>query len=185
MTTRIVRSLPLAVVLVGTWLLLQGGWSAANVAGGIGLAIVLLVMFPVSGSVLRHRVHPWALAKFVVFVLYSLVMSSWAVIKVILHPTPAALRSAVVRVRLEHESSLTTTIVANAITLTPGTMTLTARLDPAEVNVHVLSFDDADEFRESVLDLERRTVAAFEPRFDIAPNVDTGIAPPRAGEVRS
>ena len=165
MTTRIVRSLPLAVVLVGTWLLLQGEWSAANVAGGIGLAVVLLVMFPVSGSVLRHRVHPWALAKFVVFVLYSLVMSSWAVIKVILRPTPTALRAAVVRVRLEHESALTTTIVANAITLTPGTMTLTARLDPAEVNVHVLSFDDADDFRESVLDLERRTVAAFEPRF--------------------
>ena len=109
--------------------------------------------------------HPWAFVKFIVFVLYSLVMSSWAVIKVILRPTPTALRSAVVRVRLEHESALTTTIVANAITLTPGTMTLTARLDPAEVNVHVLSFDDADDFRESVLDLERRTVAAFEPRF--------------------
>lgn len=93
-------------------------------------------------------------------------MSSWAVIKVILRPTPAALRSAVIRVRLEHESTLTTTIVANAITLTPGTMTLTARLDPAEVNVHVLSFDDADEFRASVLDLEQRTIAALEPRFD-------------------
>lgn len=168
MTKRIVRSAPLGVVIVGTWLLLQGEWSVANVAGGIALAIVLLAMFPVSGSVLRHRVHPWALAKFVVFVLYSLVMSSWAVIKVILRPTPTALRSAVVRVRLEHESALTTTIVANAITLTPGTMTLTARLEPAEVNVHVLTFDDADEFRESVLDLERRTVAAFEPRFDDA-----------------
>ena len=137
----------------------------ANVAGGVGLAVVLLVLFPVSTTVLRHRVHPWALAKFVVFVLYSLVMSSWAVIKVIVRPTPTSLRAAVVRVRLEHESALTTTIVANAITLTPGTMTLTARLDPAEVNVHVLSFDDADEFRESVLDLERRTVAAFEPRL--------------------
>ena len=166
LTGRLVRSLPLAVVIVGTWLLLQGQWSVANVAGGVGLAVVLLVLFPVSTTVLRHRVHPWALAKFVVFVLYSLVMSSWAVIKVIVRPRPTALRAAVVRVRLEHESALTTTIVANAITLTPGTMTLTARLDPAEVNVHVLSFDDADAFRESVLDLERRTVAAFEPRSD-------------------
>jgi multicomponent Na+:H+ antiporter subunit E len=167
-TARLVRGLPLAVVIVGTWLLLQGEWSVANVAGGVGLAVVLLVLFPVSGSVLRHRVHPWELAKFLVFVMYSLVMSSWAVIKVILRPTPAALRSAVVRVRLEHESALTTTIVANTITLTPGTMTLTARLDPTEVNVHVLTFDDAADFRESVLDLERRTVAAFEPRLDDA-----------------
>ena len=164
MTARLVRSLPLGLVLVGTWLLLQGEWSVANVAGGIGLAVVLLVLFPVSTTVLHHRVHPWSFAKFVVFVLYSLVMSSWSVIKVIVRPTPARLRSAVVRVRLEHESALTTTVVANAITLTPGTMTLTARLDPAEVNVHILSFDDADDFRASVLDLERRTVAALEPR---------------------
>jgi len=160
----VVRGLPLFVVLVATWLFLQGEWSAANLLGGAALAAVLLVLFPLARPAVGHVVHPWGLVKFVVFVLYSLVMSSWAVIKTILRPTDENLRSGVVRIRLETESALTSTIVANAITLTPGTMTLTARLDPAELHVHAIGLGDLDEFRASVHDLERRTTAAFTPR---------------------
>ena len=160
------RSLPLYLVLVATWLLLQGEWSAGNVAGGAIVGAGLCALFPVSDDVVAHRLHPWAFLRFIVFVLYSLVMSSWAVIKVIIRPTPASLRSGIVRVPLTVESPLTSTIVANAVTLTPGTMTLTARLHPAELQIHVLGLGDAAEFRESVFDLERRTVAAFTPILD-------------------
>jgi multicomponent Na+:H+ antiporter subunit E len=165
-TQRLVHGLPLFGVLVGVWLLLQGELTVANVLGGVALGLFLALLFPVSEEVVHHRLHPWAFAKFVVFVLYSLVMSSWEVIKVIVRPTPTSLRSGIVRVRLEAESPLTTTIVGNAVTLTPGTMTLTARVDPAELHIHVLGLDDPDEFRESVHDLERRTVAALTPELD-------------------
>lgn len=163
--TRVVRSAPLFVVMVLTWLLLQGELTVANVVGGSVLALLLVIIFPVDGGVLSHRVHPVEFVSFVGFVLYSLVLSSWSVIKVILRPTPTSLRSGIVKVSLAVESPLTTTIVANAVTLTPGTMTLTARVHPAELHIHVLGLDDADEFRASVDDLERRTIAAFEPRF--------------------
>lgn len=166
MTGRIARTAPLFVVLVATWLLLQGELSAGNVMGGAALAAVVVALFPVSETVVAHRLHPWAFVKFIGFVLYSLVLSSWSVIKVIVRPTPASLRSGIVRVRLERESHLTATIVANAVTLTPGTMTLTARLDPAELHIHVLGLADPDEFRASVHDLEHRTAAALTPRFD-------------------
>ncbi len=166
MKARLAYAVPLFVVLVVTWILLQGGLTAANALGGAALAAALVLIFPVSGTVVHHRLHPWGLVKFVVFVLYSLVMSSWAVIKVIVHPTPTSLRSGIVRVRLSKESPLTATIVANAVTLTPGTMTLTARVDPSELHIHVLGLADPEEFRESVHDLERRTVAALTPEFD-------------------
>jgi multicomponent Na+:H+ antiporter subunit E len=169
MIGRLALSGPLFVILVVTWLLLQGELSFGNVLGGAAVAALLVVMFPVSRGAVHHRLHPWAFLKFVVFVLYSLVMSSWAVIKVIVHPTPQSLRSGIVRVTLASESPLTTTIVANAVTLTPGTMTLTARLHPAELQIHVLSLGDADEFRASVHDLERRTVAALTPIFVAEP----------------
>jgi multicomponent Na+:H+ antiporter subunit E len=163
MSRRLARTLPVLVALVVLWQLLQGQPTAGNIAGGVALAAVLVIAFPVDMTARAHRIHPWALVKFLGFVLYSLVLSSWAVIKVIVRPTPASLRSGVVRVRLEHESELTATIVANAVTLTPGTMTLTARLDPVELHIHVLGLADPDEFRKSVHDLERRTVAAFTP----------------------
>jgi multisubunit Na+/H+ antiporter MnhE subunit len=165
MKARLLHTLPLFVVLVVTWWLLQGAVTTANVVGGVALAIPLVLFFPVSERVVHHRLHPWAFVKFLVFVLYSLVMSSWEVIKVIVHPTPTSLRSGIVRVRLHKESPLTCTIVANAVTLTPGTMTLTARVDPAEVHIHVMGLDDPEEFRESVYDLERRTTAALTPQF--------------------
>jgi multicomponent Na+:H+ antiporter subunit E len=157
----------LSVVLVGVWLLLQGELTVANVLGGVALGLFLTAMFPVSEHVVHHRFHPWAFTKLILFVLYSLVISSWEVIKVILHPTPTSLRSGIVRVRLEAESPLTTTIVANAVTLTPGTMTLTARVDPAELHIHALGLADPEEFRESVLDLERRTGASLTPELDV------------------
>jgi multicomponent Na+:H+ antiporter subunit E len=165
MMVHVRRTVPLFVVLVAVWLLLQGQPSVGNIVGGAVVAAALVVMFPVSETVVHHRLHPWAFVKFIGFVLYSLVVSSWAVIKVILRPTPENLRSGIVRVSLEEESPLTTTIVANAVTLTPGTMTLTARLDPPELHIHVLGLGDAEEFRESVYDLERRTVAALTPHF--------------------
>jgi multicomponent Na+:H+ antiporter subunit E len=163
MIARALRAAPVVAVLTCGWLMLHGDWSTANLIGGAVLGVVLIVIFPLDGTQLRHRLNPVAFVKLVVFVLYSLVLSSWAVIKVILRPTPQSLRSGIVRIRLTEESQLTTTLVANAVTLTPGTMTLTARLDPAELHIHVLGLADADEFRASVYDLERRTVAALTP----------------------
>ncbi|MEO6123449.1 MAG: Na+/H+ antiporter subunit E [Ilumatobacteraceae bacterium] len=165
MSGRITRSAPLVVVMVGIWLLLQGELTIGNVLGGVLLAGLLVVIFPVNGDSVSHLLHPWAFIRLIGFVLYSLVLSSWSVIKVIVNPTPTALRSGIVKVTLQVESPLTATIVANAVTLTPGTMTLTARVHPAELHIHVLGLDDADEFRASVDDLERRTVAALEPVF--------------------
>ena len=174
----VVRTVPLIVVLVVTWVLLQGQLTIGNVLGGTVLGIALGAMFPVDRHAVRHRLHPWAFMKFVVFVLYSLVTSSWAVIKIIVRPTPTSLRAGIVRIRLETESPLTTTIVANAVTLTPGTMTITARVGPAELHVHVLGLDDHEAFRASVLDLEERTVAALTP---VPPTL--GGSNPPAGDV--
>jgi multicomponent Na+:H+ antiporter subunit E len=166
MSHRIARAVPVVVLSAVVWLLLNGTWSVANVFWGIVIGVALVVAFPVDPTALRHRIHPWGLLKLHVFVLWSLVLSSWAVIKIILRPTPEALRAGIVRIRLTTDSSLTTTIVANSITLTPGTMTLTARLHPAELHVHGIGLGDLDEFRESVYDLERRTLDALEPRWD-------------------
>lgn len=165
MSARALRSLPVVLVCGAAWLLLHGDWSFANVVWGLVLGALLAALFPIDPTAIRHRLHPWAFVKFVVFILWSLVVSSWVVIKIVLRPTPTNLAAGIVRIRLEHESPLTTTLVANSITLTPGTLTLTARVEPAELHVHGIGLDpdDLDGFRASVLDLERRVVAALEP----------------------
>jgi multicomponent Na+:H+ antiporter subunit E len=153
----------LVVALTVVWVLLQGAFTVGNMVGGVVLGVGLAALFPMARAGAGHRVHPVGLVRFIVFVLVSLVQSSWAVVKTIVRPTDAALRSGIVRVPLTAESSVTTTLVANAITVTPGTMTLTARLDPVELTVHVLGLGDIDEFRQSVYDLERRVLEAVTP----------------------
>lgn len=163
MSDRITRSVPVVVVCAGAWLLLHGEVTVANVLWGVVIGVGLAVVFPIDASARRHRLHPWALVKLIVFVLNELVVSSLEVIRLIIRPTPTTLRAGVVRIPLEHDSPLTTTIVANSITMTPGTMTLTARVEPTELHVHAIGLADVDEFRDSVRALERRVVAALEP----------------------
>lgn len=160
------RAAPVVVVCAAVWLLLHGEVTFANVFWGVVIGVALVVVFPVDSAALRHRLHPWGLVKLVAFVLVSLVRSSWAVIRIIVRPTPPNLRAGVVRVPLEAESPLTATLVANSISLTPGTLTLTARVHPAELHVHAIGLDDPDEFRRTVHELERRVVAALEPQID-------------------
>lgn len=167
----LVRAAPVVVMCAVVWLLLQGEWSFANVFWGIVLGVGLAVFFPVDRHAPRHRLRPWGLIRLVGYVLRSLVVSSWAVIKTVLRPTPANLRAGILRIELEHDSPLTTALVGNSITLTPGTMTLTAVTGPSELHVHVLGLADPDEFRASILDLERRVVAAFEPHDRVGSGV--------------
>ncbi|MCZ7627831.1 MAG: Na+/H+ antiporter subunit E [Microthrixaceae bacterium] len=94
-----------------------------------------------------------------------LVTSSAAVVATVLAPTPARLRSGVVAVRLSQDSALVATIVADAISLTPGTLTLEARRVGSSIMlfIHVLGLGDPDEIRADVEGLEELVLRAVTP----------------------
>jgi multisubunit Na+/H+ antiporter MnhE subunit len=158
------RHLPTALVLVAAWIGLNGEVTWANVVAGTLVAVGLLAVVGLAPVPWHHQFHPVGFARFVGFVLWSLVLSSLAVARTVLWPTPERVRAGIVEVHLEDTSPLVLTMVANAITLTPGTITVTAQLRPAVLTVHVLGLGDLDEFRDSVADLQRRATAAFTPR---------------------
>jgi multicomponent Na+:H+ antiporter subunit E len=156
--------LPPFVGLVVVWLLLQGEVTVGNLVGGVAVAAVVVGLLPLERPARTHVVHPVALVRLAVFVGWSLVTSVARVVVATLAPTPARLRAGIVRVDLPAGSSeWVITLVANAITLTPGTMTLTAATTPAALHVHVLGLGDVDEFRAEVLDLHGRVTAGFTP----------------------
>ncbi len=157
------RFVPWVATLTVIWVLLNGGPTSANVLAGVAVSCLVMLAFPLAEPPSSHRFHPWGALRFVGFVGWSLVTSSAQVVVTSLFPTPARLRSGIVRVELPGATPLVTTLVSNAITLTPGTLTVTARSDPAVIHVHALGLGDLDEFREEVLDLQRRATAAFTP----------------------
>ena len=157
------RFLPWVAVLTLIWVLLNGGPTVANVLAGLAVSTLVMVAFPLVDPPSSHHVHPWGVLRFVGFVGWSLVTSSAQVVVTSLFPNPARLRSGIVRVELPGATPLITTLVANAITLTPGTLTVTAHSDPAVIHVHALGLGDLDEFRDEVHDLQRRATAAVTP----------------------
>ena len=104
--------------------------------------------------------------------LWALCVATWDVAVTVLLPR-SKVSEAVVAVPLRSRSPVIATIVANAITLTPGTMTIEVD-DPSErgedahivLYVHVLGLGDAQSIRDDGLDFERLAVKAFGSRSD-------------------
>lgn len=145
---------PRAVALFGFWILLWGEWSAANVASGIIAVPVVSWLFGHQQPT-RYSLRPLGALKLLGFVLYSLITSSLRVALAVVSPTPKRTVTSVQSVQLERGSVFVAVIVANAITLTPGTMTLDIDRDNITLSVHVLGEVDSQTFRSEVLKLER------------------------------
>jgi multisubunit Na+/H+ antiporter MnhE subunit len=73
-----------------------------------------------------------------------------------LRPTPERLASKVVAVQLSTTSALVASLVANSLTLTPGTMTVAIDEETFTLKVHVLGEIDEKEFTQQVRALEQR-----------------------------
>jgi multicomponent Na+:H+ antiporter subunit E len=176
---QLARRWPWLVLLTAAWVLLQGEATAGNLLGGLAASILVLALAPLSIERRRHRIHVLGLVRYLGFVAWSLVTSSIDVVRTSLVPTPPRLRSGIVRCELPGASPLVTTLVANAITLTPGTLTLAAdaSTDPAVLHVHVLGLGDVEDFRAQIADLHRRATAAVAPSLDDP----RAAAPPQAG----
>lgn len=160
----------IATWLVVMWVLLWGDVNLANLASGIVLATALVVVFP-PGATNDDPiiVRPVATASFLAWFLWALIATNVAVAKEVLQPAGRSqIRTAVVATPLRTRSGRLATIIANAITLTPGTLTVDARGRPAVLYVHVLSFTDAASVVEEVADLERRVVGAFGTAEEVA-----------------
>lgn len=161
--------IPTVFALV-VWLALWGDVSPVNVVSGVLVVAILAVLFRPEPR--AHTLHPFALVRLLAVFVWRLLSSSATVVVAVLAPTPARLRSGVVGVSLSHPSPLVATIVADAISLTPGTLTLEARYandddpspsEPPVLYIHVLGLADPAAIRDDVRKLERLVVSAITP----------------------
>jgi len=155
--------IPRSFALLVLWIALWGELSVANVASGVVVVAVVTWMFAERTKV-TYQVRPLNGLRLIAFVLYSLVTSSARVVWAVLFPTAERTVTSVQKVRLERGSVFVGAIVANAITLTPGTMTLELDPETLELSVHVLGAVESEAFRADVLDLERRVADAVRER---------------------
>ncbi|MER7416686.1 Na+/H+ antiporter subunit E [Micromonospora peucetia] len=158
------RNRIIAVIgLTSVWALLWGTFTWANLIGGLVLSVVLLAVFPLPPVTFAGRIRPVPLARFWVRFLRDLVVASAQIARLAVrfgHPP----LSAIIAVPLRVNTDLNLTLTAEALSLVPGSLIIEADRATGTLYVHVIGVRDRAEverFRQGVLDLEARIVAAI------------------------
>jgi multicomponent Na+:H+ antiporter subunit E len=160
-----VRGLQLWVVLWLTvvWVALWGDLSVANVLAGIVVGALACLVFPLPPLRMNLRVRPHRLGWLVVRFLWDVVVASaqvsWLTVQLRRQP-----RNAVIEVDLSTDSDFVLTLVAEMVSLVPGSLVVEARQSTHTLFLHVLDVGDeagVEKFRDQVFALERRVVLAL------------------------
>jgi multicomponent Na+:H+ antiporter subunit E len=144
------------VMLAFVWTLLTGDISYSNLLMGFLLGYGILH----SQQALRDRTGYFQkgrqLVAFIVYFGWELLVSSFRVAHDVLTPTFYA-RPGIIAIPLEAKTDLEITSLANAITLTPGTLSLDLSDDRKTLYIHALFADDPDAVRRDIKEgMERR-----------------------------
>lgn len=176
---RLIGQLPLLGWLTVVWVGLWGSLTAANVLGGLVVAVLLLVALPLPEVTTRGRVRPLALGRLLAVFAYELVKASLTVVRQVVDPR-ASIRQAVVAVPVVGTSDQLLTLLADAVSLTPGTLALEIDRELAVLYVHVLDLGGedgaAEDVRRSIMRMERLILEALGP----AEQVQQALAAERA-----
>lgn len=150
----------LAAVWVGLW----GTVTPANVLGGLVVGVVLVAALPLNEVESDGIVRPLGVLRFVVHFAKDLVVASLQVSALVLRPR-GPLRQAVIAVDVRGESDRLLTLLANAISLTPGTLTLEVDRPRGLLYVHALDVgadpSGVERLRADILRVERLAVLAI------------------------
>ena len=155
--------LPSVVWLTVVWVLLWGTFTPASIVGGVLVAVLVAVLFRMPPTTDRLPLRPLRLLGLVGYLAYDLVVSGAEVSWQVLRHGPRA-EGAILAVPLLSSSDRVVTVMANAVSLSPGTMAL--QLDPAHDVWYVYTLGPRDRAgvtraRRRVLDMQRRVLAAL------------------------
>ncbi len=135
--TRVLPHPLLSTILVVLWLLLVNELSVGHILLGtlLGWAVPLYTARFWPEEVQVHR--PLVLLKFLIIVLYDIVVANVTVARLILGPAER-MRPAFVTMPLVLQSELAISLLANTISLTPGTVSVFVSADRKHLVIHCL-----------------------------------------------
>jgi multicomponent Na+:H+ antiporter subunit E len=147
----------LNLLLALAWIALTGEFTPFNFGFGFLLTYLMLRLLQQSGAPKIYFQRAARLIRFMFFYLKELFLANLRVAATVLSPR-MRIKPAVVAIPLEAETDLSISLLANLITLTPGSLTLDISADRQVLYVHTMYADDIDRFRLSIKELERRVL---------------------------
>ncbi len=145
--------------LVAVWMILWRDVSAGTLVGGALVATLVEVIRESFSGDLPMRLR--GLASFLIRYSRMVVSSNLQVAWEVITPTNERIREAIVAVPLQVGSLNAALLVANAVSFTPGTLTIELTADPLTLYVHVLHFETVAEVEALVRSLELAATRVF------------------------
>lgn len=149
------------VLLALSWAAVSGSFGALNIVFGFLLgAGALFVIREQVGSV-GYFSRIWRIASLAMLFLYELVLSSIRVAVLVLSPK-MNLKPGIFAYELKVDRDAEITLLANLITLTPGTLSVDVSPDRKQLFIHALDCSDPDATRLDIaIGFERKIMEAF------------------------
>lgn len=148
------------------WCLLWGGFTPSDVLGGLLVAVIVVVLFPLPRVGRELALRPIAFVVLLARFAYDVVVSSTQVAWFAVRPAPTPPTS-VIAVRLRSRSDLFLTGTAMLCTLIPGSVVVEAQRSTGTLFLHVIGAGDeaeVEDARRRALEQEERLLRALASR---------------------
>lgn len=176
---RILASRPVAVLwLTAVWVVLWESYDLMAFVGGIVVGSLLVYVLPGDDRRGFDAFRPYWVARFLLLFFWQVLQANAIVSWEVLTPTDRV-KEGIIAVPVPGASDTVVTLLANVISLTPGTLIIEVDHDPTVLYVHLLHLRDVEQARLDLFRLERAIVLAFGSRESLE-DVDRRIAELRA-----
>jgi multicomponent Na+:H+ antiporter subunit E len=157
----------LNLLLALAWMLLTGQFELSNFIAGIVLGYLMLWLGQTAVGESdffssQYFVKVRQVVVFIIFFLWELLIANLRVTYHILSPLHK-MRPGVVAIPLDVTRDVEIMLLANLITLTPGTLSLDVSKDRRTLYIHTIAVDDLEAFKQSIKNgLELRVREVFQ-----------------------
>lgn len=149
------------ILLALVWAALTGSFTLANFAFGLLLGWLALYLVREQLEPRRGRYRGVRIVSLAALFVKELVLSGWRVAKLVLSPR-MELRPGIFAYPLTVDSDFEITLLANMITLTPGTLSVDVSPDRRTLYVHAIDCSDVEQTKSEIRNgFERKIEEAF------------------------
>ena len=137
------------LALAFLWSVLTGSVDSRNLITGFVLGYLVLGMMHVDGKKSTYFRKVWQTLSFLLYFMKEMMVSSARVAYDVITPT-FHMRPGVIAIPLDAKTDAEITLLANVITLTPGTLSLDVSEDRSTLYIHAMFADDPDALRREI-----------------------------------
>ncbi len=149
------------ILMAFAWAAVTGSFSLPNLLFGFALSALALGLIREQVGTIGYLGRARRITALILLFLYDLVLSAFSVAKTVLKPR-MNIKPAFVAYPLRVDKDFEITLLANLITLTPGTLSVDVSPDRQTLYIHAVNVDDIEALKKDIAEgFEMKIMEAY------------------------